>query len=419
VYQRELSFEIPPSIVIAEINKAVKKLQKRAKIPGFRPGKAPEAMIKNRYSDLVREEVVNKLFPKYFKEAVEEHNLRPLHNPQIEDIHFEEGEPLLFKTRFEVEPTIEIKDYIGIKVKRSKAKVEVRETEDVLKNLQERAAEMISIENRTSRQGDYVLMDINWKIEGTKGNPLLQKDSPIHLGSSDNLPQLNRELEGLSIDEEKEFTVEYPQDWQAKTLAGKKIFYHVMLKEIKEKRLPPIDDNLAKDLGEFSSLEELKEKIVKDLTEEKEQKIETQVNDEILNKILEKNKIEVPEVWIRQEIDFRARQLVNSLAQQGIEPQQLSIDWEKFREESRGEAIQTVKKRMVLNQVAKQEGLKVSDEEIKAEIETIAKKSGETFARVNSYLAKEGRIDVLKEDLLQRKALDFLKDKAIIVNKGR
>ena len=267
----------------------MKKLQKKAKIPGFRPGKAPAAMIKSRYSDLVKEEVVNKLFPKYYKEAVEQHSLRPLHNPQIEDIHFQEGEPLLFKTRFEVEPTIEIKDYTGIKVKKPKIKVEDKEIEDVLKNLQERAAEMISIDNRTSRQGDYVLLDINWKIEGTKGNPLMQKDSPIHLGSSDNLPQLNKELDSLSIDEEKEFTVEYPQDWRAKTLAGKKVFYHVKLKEIKEKRLPLIDDNLAKDLGEFSSLSELKEKLVKHLTEEKEQNIATQVNDEILNKILQKN----------------------------------------------------------------------------------------------------------------------------------
>jgi trigger factor len=330
-----------------------------------------------------------------------------------------EGEPLLFKARFEVEPTIEIKDYTGIKVKSPKAKIEDHEVENILKNLQERAAEMISVENRKSRQGDYLLIDIGWKIEGTKGNPQLQKDSSIHLGSSDNLPQFSRELEDLAINEEKSFTIEYPQDWRVKTLAGKKVSYQVKLKEIREKNLPPIDDNLAKDLGEFSSLSELKEKIIKDLTEEKEQKRVALLEDEILQRILEKNKIESPDIWIQQEVDFRARQLVNSLVQQGIEPQQISIDWQKFREENRSEAIQTVKKRMVLNQVAKQEGLSISDEEIKAEIEAIAKKSNETFARVNSYLAKEGRLEILKEDLLQRKALDFLKDKANIVNKGK
>jgi trigger factor len=376
-------------------------------------------MIKSRYRELVKEEVINKLFPKYYTEAIKEHNLQPLHTPHVQDIHLKEGEPLLFKARFEVEPAIEIKDYTGIKVKSPKVKIEDNEVENILKNLQERAAEMISVENRKSRQGDYVLMDISWKMEGTKGNPLLQKDSSIHLGSSDNLPQLNRELEGLAINEEKSFTIEYPQDWRVKTLAGKKVSYQVKLKEIREKNLPPIDDNLAKDLGEFSSLSELKEKIIKDLTEEKEQKRVALLEDEILHRILEKNEIEAPDIWIQQEIDFRARQLVNSLVQQGIQPQQISIDWEKFHEENRTEAIQTVKKRMILNQVAKQEGLKISDEEIKAEIETIAKKSGETFARVNSYLAKEGRLEVLKEDLLQRKALDFLKDKANIVNKGK
>lgn len=376
-------------------------------------------MIKSRYGELVKEEVINKLFPKYYTEAIKEHNLQPLHTPHVQDIHLKEGEPLLFKARFEVEPAIEIKDYTGIKVKSLKAKIEDNEVKNILKNLQERAAEMISVENRKSRQGDYVLMDISWKMEGTKGNPLLQKDSSIHLGSSDNLPQLNRELESLAINEEKSFTLEYPQDWRVKTLAGKKVFYQVKLKEIREKNLPPIDDNLAKDLGEFSSLSELKEKIIKDLTEEKEQKRVALLEDEILHRILEKNEIEAPDIWIQQEIDFRARQLVNSLVQQGIQPQQIAIDWEKFHEENRTEAIQTVKKRMILNQVAKQEGLKISDEEIKAEIETIAKKSGETFARVNSYLAKEGRLEVLKEDLLQRKALDFLKDKANIVNKGK
>jgi trigger factor len=337
----------------------------------------------------------------------------------VDDINLKEGEPLLFKARFEVEPAIEIKDYTGIKVKSPKAKIEDNEVENILKNLQERAAEMISVENRKSRLGDYLLIDIGWKMEGTKGNPLLQKDSSIHLGSSDNLPQLSRELEGLAINEEKSFTIEYPQDWRVKTLAGKKVSYQVKLKEIREKNLPPIDDNLAKDLGEFSSLSELKEKIIKDLTEEKEQKRVALIEDEILQRILEKNKIEAPDIWIQQEIDFRARQLVNSLVQQGIEPQQIAIDWEKFHEENRSEAIQTVKKRMVLNQVAKQEGLKISDEEIKAEIEAIAKKSNETFARVNSYLAKEGRLEVLREDLLQSKALDFLKDKANIVNKGK
>jgi trigger factor len=376
-------------------------------------------MIKSRYGELVKEEVINKLFPKYYTEAIKEHNLQPLHAPHVQDIHLKEGEPLLFKARFEVEPAIEIKDYTGIKVKSPKAKIEDNEVENILKNLQERAAEMISVENRKSRQGDYLLIDISWKMEGTKGNPLLQKDSSIHLGSSDNLPQLNRELEGLAINEEKSFTIEYPQDWRVKTLAGKKVSYQVKLKEIREKNLPPIDDNLAKDLGEFSSLSELKEKIIKDLTEEKEQKRVALLEDEILHRILEKNEIEAPDIWIQQEIDFRARQLVNSLVQQGIQPQQIAIDWEKFHEENRSEAIQTVKKRMILNQVAKQEGLKISDEEIKAEIETIAKKSGETFARVNSYLAKEGRLEVLKEDLLQRKALDFLKDKANIVNKGK
>ena len=148
-----------------------------------------------------------------------------------------------------------------------------------------KAAEMVSIENRPAQEGDYLSLDIAWKIEGTTGKSTIQKNSPIFLGSSDNLPQLTKELIGLSLDEEKEFTIDYPEDWKVKQLAGKKIHYQVKLNEIKEKHLPPIDDNLAKDLGEFSTLSELKEKIINDLTEEKKQKIEAQINDEILNRV--------------------------------------------------------------------------------------------------------------------------------------
>lgn len=411
--------EIPSSLVKAEIDRAVKKLQKRAKLPGFRPGKIPVPIIKNRYSHLLKEEVINKLIPEYYQKALAKHNLRPLHSPTVDDIHFKEGEPLKFKARFEVAADIKINDYIAIKVKKPAIKLNDEEVDAALKSLQEKAAEMMTIENRPARPGDYLIMDTSWKIEGTKGKPMLQRDALIFLGSSDNLPQLNEQLKHLSLGENKEFTLQYPEDWQVKHFAGKKLHYHVKLKEIKEKRLPALDDNFAKDLGEFATLAELKEKVIKDLTKQKNQEIEAQINNTILKKIIEKNPLEVPEVWLKEELDFRARQLLETLASQGGDPNQINLDWEKFRQENRAAALETVKKRMVLNHIARQEKLEVSEEELKAGIEEIAKKSGESFAAVRNYLATERRIDAVKEEMLQRKTLDFLRDKAIILNKGK
>jgi len=418
-YQKELLIEVPAEVVQEEIDRACQTIKKTARIPGFRPGKIPIAIIKSRFSREIKDEVVNKLLPKYYEEALKQHQLSPISPPVMDDISVKEGEPLHFKASFEVKPPIKVENYEGVKVTRQEVKVTPEDVETALRNLQERSAQLVSVEGRGVEKGDWVMLDMEEIFEPpTKGGSRREENALIEVGSPHTHQGFSQQLLGMKRGEEKSFTIDYPPDFSQKRLAGKRVHYKVKLKEIKNRELPSLDDDFARDLGDFKDLATLREKVEKDILSHKEEEAERTLTEELLGQLVDAHTFEVPPYLVEQEIDHRVSRVANNFAMQGIDLKRVEFDWDKFRQEQRPEALKGVKKGLIVKQIARQEGIDVTPEEVEGEIGRIASENNKSVAHIKGWLDKEGRVGELKDRLLFLKTIDFLKKKAIIVKKG-
>ena len=410
-YKRDLLVEVPAGVVAEEIETISSEIRRGAKIPGFRPGKAPISVIKQRYKATIEQRIIDKLVPEYYRLAIEKHELNPLHPPYIEEVLIREGEPLKFKATFEVVPEITVKGYDKVKVKRGKIKITKKEVEERLEQIRKEQGELIPVEDRGVKMGDLIKLDYRREIVGEKAKPIFQRDATFEVGSAGMPEAFSKAIIGLRPGEVKEFTFRYPEDYRIHELKGKEASVRVEIKEIKEKKLPELDDEFAKDLG-FENLAELKKKLEETIRAEKEQEAERKALDEIFKKIIDKNPFPVPEYLVKQELDSRVEEIARSLAAQGVDPR--GVDWNRFREQEKENATLAVKKGLILDFIIKKEGLTVSDDEVKEEIERIAEQSGKGAKAVEARIKKEGSLDELKRNLLMKKAIDFLKKKAII-----
>ncbi len=418
-YQKELLIEVPADIVQQEIDRASQAIKKTARLPGFRPGKTPVPIIKSRFSREIKDEVLNKLLPRYYEEALEQHRLRPVSPPVMDDITVKEGEPLRFKASFEVKPPIKVENYKELKGTRPEVKVTPEEVETALRSLQERGAQLVTVEGRGVQSGDWVMLDVEEQFDpSTLGGSHREENALIEVGSNRTFEGFSQQLMGMKRGEEKSFTIDYPPDLPQKKLAGKKVHYKVKLKEIKIRELPPLDDEFARDLGEFKNLGELRERMEQNLLGRKEEEAERALTDELLSQLVDTHTFEVPPYLAEQELDRRVSRVANNFVMQGIDLKRVEFDWDKFRQEQRPEAVKRVKEWLIVEQIAHQEDIVVSPEQMQAEIERIAAENNKSVAYIKSWLQKEDRMEELKNQLIFLKTVDFLKKMAIIIKKG-
>ncbi len=418
-YQKELLIEVPAEVVQEEIERACQTIKRTARIPGFRPGKIPIPIIKSRFSREIKNEVLDRLLPKYYEEALKQHRLSPVSPPEMDDISVKEGEPLRFKVSFEVNPPIKVENYQRIKVTRPEVKVTPEDVENALRTLQERSAQLVSIEGRGVENGDWVMLDMEEGFDPpTKGGSRREENALIEVGSPRTHQGFSQQLLGMKRGEEKNFVIDYPPDFSQKRLAGKKVRYKVKLKEIKNREFPPLDDNFARDLGDFKNLTDLREKVEKDLLSHREEEAERALTEELLGQLVDSHTFEVPPYLVEKELDHRVSRVANNFAMQGIDLQRVEFDWDKFRQEQRPDALKSVKKELIVEQIARQEGIEVTLEEVEGEIERIAAESNKSVAYIKGWLDKEGRMGELKDRLLFLNTIDFLKKKVIIIKEG-
>jgi trigger factor len=410
-YKRDLLVEVPAPVVAKEIEAVSSEIIKGAKVPGFRPGKAPLSVIKQRYKASIEKRIIDKLIPEYYRLSVEKHKLNPLHSPYIEEVLIKEGQPLKFKATFEIVPEIEVKDYDKVKVKKEKVELTGKDAEERFNKVIAEHAELIPVDDRGIKVGDLVKLDYRREIAGEKTKPLFQQDTTFEVGSQVMPPPFSEALIGLRPGEEKEFTFRYPGDYRIRELSGKEAAVRVVVKEIKEKKLPEPDDEFAKDLG-FDNLTELKKKLEATLLVEKEQEAEQKAIEEIFAKIIKKNPFPVPEYLVIKELDSRVEEVARSLSAQGVDPR--GVNWKRFRDEERDNAALAVRKGFILDFIIDKEGLVASDEEVEKEIEKLAEGSGHSAQSLKARLTKDKRIPEVKRNILMRKAIDFLKKNAII-----
>ena len=407
--KREIELDIEADEVTKEFERIVTQFSSRAKIPGFRPGKAPRDIIKQRFYPEIKESLFNSLVPKALSGELKTQNLNPVGMPVVDDLHFKEGQPLHLKAQFEVWPEFNLPGYKKIKVKNKKISVTDQEINQSLEELRLRSAQYIPVEGRGVLEEDYVVAELKGKDLKTK-KFLPQEKVVILAGHAENEEMLNKKLIGSMPGEEKIFTLEYDKNHQNKKLAGKKIEHNLKVISIKEKKLPALDDEFAKELGEFGSLKDLKEKIKKEIISSKEKAAKQDMAEEIIKKISDKLSIGLPEVLVEQEYMAIMRRLLSSRTQQDIKKE----DLEQLKSEGKKKAEQSLKNHLILKKIAEKENLKVSDQEMHEHFKEIAKANNVPLAQIVDSVNKEGKREELRSSILFKKTVDFLVEHAII-----
>ncbi len=412
--KKNLDIEIPQEIVDAEMTHIAQELARRARVPGFRPGKAPVGVVKSRFREEIISEMMQHLMPKYVGNAIEERKLDIVHAPQFESVDYAPGNPLRFKAVFEVYPHIEITNYTGIPVEEVAATVEDTEVEASLKKLQEEMSELVPVEDdRSVREGDFAEISFSGMTKDSD-QPVTGQKAVAEIGGRNTLKEFTENLLGVRVGEEKTFSVEYRPDYPEKTLAGKTVEYTVKVDAIKQKELPEFDDEFAGRFGEYKSMDELRAKIRKDIEQHKHDTAQEQMREKLLHWLEDNNEFEIPGSLVERQLQIRVQRLLRDLARQGINPQRLDVDWGKIREEQQQQAMRDVKGSLILEHISEKENISVADEEIDGEIEKIAAETNRPAEKVREVLSRDSGLDRLRGQIRNKKTLDLLQEKALI-----
>jgi trigger factor len=409
--QKTLAIEVPSEIVDAEIDRVARDYARQAKIPGFRPGKVPAAVVKQRFREQILHDVMHGLIPRAVGDALRERSIEPVDSPDIRDVTLEEGKPLTFTAAVETVPSFDPGALSTLTAARPSTAIGDKEVDEALQRLRERGAKFEAVEGRPVADGDTVVLDI--ARTSADGGTDRHDDVSIELGSSANPPGFDANLIGLEPGAGKTFSVHFPDDYAVKEMAGSDVSYSVTVKELKHKALPELDDELAKDL-KFDSLAALRDQVRTDLQEEADDHATRHVRSEVLKQLAERLSFEPPTSLIDREIDRRLEEFARQLMQQKIDPRQAGIDWAQFREAQREAARAAVASALALDEIARRDGIAVSPGDIDAEVEKFALRGGRTPAALRAQLEKEGGLDRLAAGLRREKALEHALSQASI-----
>ena len=409
--RRELELEIPADEVTKASEKVAKEFARLATVPGFRPGKAPISLIKKRFADDIKGEVLQKLVPDKVEKAMAEQKLSPVSQPQVEKLEFKEGEPLKFLATFEVLPEFTLGDYKNIEIEMPEMNLTDEDVDRTLKEMGERAATFAPVEGRDVQDGDYVQVKLNGTPEG-EGEPLNAESVLCHVGAEETMPPFNDNLRGAKIGDHKDFDVDYPADYPDPKLAGKKFHYAVDVLGIKTKSTPELNDEFAKDVSDAGSLDELKKKIHESLEHERDHRQKDLQRERVLAELVKQHDFPVPQALVEQQMDVRLERVVRSLAQQGVDPRAVNVDWVSLRKRQEDRAKDDVKAELVVDRIATEEKIEPTDEELQSELEHMATHSGQSAEVLRASLTKQGTLDRMRAKLRSDKTLDWLAQNA-------
>ena len=414
--RRRIHVVIPKQFVKKEIDGIYSELRKTAKVKGFRPGRTPRQILERYYGDYVREQAVSKLINSTYEGALSEGKIRPVSQPALENEELMEGEPFKYSAVVDVSPEIDVKDYLGVSLTRREPKIE---EEDVTKRLDQicnlHAQLEILEEKRAVKDGDFVVIDFQGSIDGRPFKGGKGENVTVEIGSGRFLPDFEKALVGTRCDEEKEMEVGFPEDYREREVAGKTALFHVKVREIREKVVPSLDDEFAKDVGR-ESLKDLEEAVRREVEEEKRAEIDRELENQILDSLIEGNTFEVPKTMVERRIETLIRELKLNLAYQGVEFRTSGLDEEKLKDEYSDRAVREVKSDLLLTKIADLEEIEVLDPEIEQRFEEIASRTNQTKDRVEAYYKKNNLVEGLRAQILNEKTLQFLVSRAEIAN---
>ena len=407
--RREIEIEVPAAEVTRQTDLLIQKYQKLARLPGFRIGHAPASMIRQRFSQDIQNDVVDALVPRFFRQEADKLGLMPVSQPRVTDLHLHDGEPLRFKASFEVLPDIKVEGYKELRAEKSEITVTEEEVEQALKGLQEQRATFTSIEGRGLADGDYAQVGLDGVPKEGSAKPVHMDEVLVEIAGKNTMPEFTENLRGALAGEERSFEVTYPEDFADKRLAGQKFTYTVKIQALKQKSLPELSDEFAKELGEFTDLAEVRKRIREGMEAERKREAEHASKDKLLDELVKRNDFEVPEALVDRQIDLQLDRGLRALVAQGMRQEDLKkMDLQRLRAGQRERALQEVKSSLLLEKIAEEEKIEVGDEEIDHEVEALAKQSKQSAEAIRARLTREGALDRIRSRIRAEKTLDFL-----------
>jgi trigger factor len=417
--KKELLIEIPVDVVRREADTVTLKYARVARIPGFRPGHAPSSLVRSRFRDEIRNEVVQSLLPKFFENAVKEQKWSVVGQPRFQDLKFDEDTPLTCKVSFEIYPEIELQPYKELEVEEETPQVTEGDIDQALDEVRDRAATFEVVSDRPAADGDYVTISYKGHdVKAPASPPVEGRDVSLQLGGKETVTPFGENLQGSRPGEIREFDVTYPEHYLQRSLAGKTFRYRVEVQSIKQKVVPPADDDLAKSVSEFATLEELRTKLRNDLMERARRRAGMAAREKLVQQLLRLHEFPVPEVMVEAQLDRKLQRMMAQLVSRGIDPRQTQADWRKVREDSRPEAEKEVRASLLLSKLAQAEKLEVSEEEVDEIIREMAQETHEPPATLKTRLTREGELDTIKSTRRNQKAIEFIYRNAKITRKS-
>ena len=395
---------MPVEEVEAETGRAVAKVQQRAKLPGFRPGKAPASIIRQQFAGEIRKQVLESLIPKYLHNRFEAEDLKVVGQPDITDVHLEAGEPLRFTAEFEVVPQVELQDYKGLTVKYHDPEVTDEDVDKRIEELRHSKAEFVNEDPRPLADGDFAVLSLE-SLSAVEGPPVKNEEMTLEVGGGDTLEDFSEHLRGMNPGEEKEFDVSYPEDYGQPKLSGKTVRFRAQVKGVRRKELPEINDEFAQDLGDYRTVDELREAVRKSLFGQRQFEAQQEAKNQLVDKLVDMHDFPVPETFVDQQIKNRTGR---ALAERGVDPKSLKLDWKKLKESQQDKALHEVKASMLLSRIAEREAIAPTRDEVDKEVERIARQQREPFAAVRLRFEKDGTLGRIASHIQTEKTLSFL-----------
>jgi trigger factor len=405
--KHSLEISIPVGEVESETALVVANVQKKAKMPGFRPGKVPASIVRKNWAGEIRQQVIEILIPKHLHKQFEAENLNVVGNPDISDLHFHDGEPIRFKATFEVVPEIELKDYKDVEVPYHDPEVTDEDVNKRIEELRDQKAQYVNIDPRPVENGDHAVVALE-SISGVEGPPMKQDEMVLEIGGADTFEAFSENLRGLSPGDEKEFEVSYPEDYGVKRMAGRTIRFHATLKGLRRKELPEVNDEFAQDLGDYRTVDELREALRKGIFAQRQHEAQEEAKNAIVEKLVDLHEFPVPETFIDRQIKNRVEQSLRAMVGEGVDPRKLNLDWDKVKESQKDKALREVKASMLLSRISERESIHATRDEVDREVERHARQNREPVAALQMKYEKDGTLGRIANHIQTAKTLSFL-----------
>jgi len=407
--KREIQVEIPAEEVSRQTESLIQKYQKVARLPGFRTGHVPPSIIRRRFSEEIKTDVVEALVPRFFRQETERLGMHPISQPRVTDLHLVDGEPMRFKAAFEVLPEIKVEGYKELRVDKPEIAVSEADVEQAMADLREQHATFTPIEGRALAEGDFAQVSMDGSPVGGEGQPVHMDEVLVEIGGKNTMPEFTEHLRGAKVGDEGTLSVSYPEDATDKRLAGKTFSYAVKVHALKHKTLPEWNEEFAKQLGDFSSVDDVRRRIREQMEAERRNQAERDAKEKLVAELVQRHDFEVPEVLIEQQIDLRLERGLRALAAQGLTAEQMKkMDLHRLRAGQREQAMHDVKASLLLERVADEEHVQVSEEELDREVESLARQTKQTSEAVRARLTPDGALDRIRNRIRNEKTIDLL-----------